>query len=163
MMNPSVAGGGPVDDGLAEQAQAIPFDSDAVPMMLGRHAADALAMAAGGAFHDYFCHWEGHPDDPEPPVVNLEGQTCRITSGTLTLQALVSELQSPGSARAIMQDITDACPDWQNMFTTQCAPGPNALDCAIAFIESQAYYLTTPSTLSLETVDILGLLEAQSP
>ncbi len=159
MMNPSVAGGGPVDAALAAKAQAVPFISDAVPMMLGRHAADALALAAGGAFHDYFCHWEGHPDDDNPPVVDLAGNDCLITSGRLTIEALVTEIQTPGSAASIMSGIADVCPNWQEMFTTQCQAGPDALDCAIEFIQLQAYFLTTPPRFSLETADILGLLE----
>lgn len=163
MMVPSEAGGGPVDAELAEQAQAIPFANEEVPMMLGRHAADALALASGSAFLDYFCHWEGHPDDGNPPVVDLEGETCLINSGRLTIQALTSEIQNPGTAQDIMKGIPDVCPDWESMFSTQCQPGPDALECAIRFIESQAYYLTTPQRFSLETADILGLLEQNSP
>ena len=163
MMIPSAAGGGPVDEDLAAQAQAIPFESDAVPMMLGRHAADALAMGAGSGFHDYFCHWEGHPDDGNPPVVDLEGETCLITSGQLTIQALVAEIESPGQAGDIMNGIVDVCPDWQEMFSARCPSGPDALNCAIRMIESQAYYLTTPARLSLETADIPALLRENAP
>ena len=162
MMNPSEAGGGPVDGDLADAAQAVPFTSDAIPMMLGRHAADALAMASGDAFHDYFCHWEGHPDDGNPPVVDLSGDTCRITAGRLTIKALIAEIRSPGSAPDFMNSIPDVCPNWQEMFSTQCPSGPEALNCAIGFIQAQAYYLTTPTVFSLETADILELLESQA-
>ena len=131
-------------------------------MMLGRHAADALAMASGDAFHDFFCHWEGHPDDVDPPVVDLAGDTCRITSGRLTIRALVAEIRSPGIAPDIMNAIPDACPNWQEMFSTQCPSGPDALICAIGFVQSQAYYLTTPTVFSLESADIPELLGRES-
>ncbi len=145
MINPSAAGGGPVDPELAQRANDLAFSLPTIPIQLGRYAADALAMAAGEPFHDYFCHYEGHPEDPVQPVVNLAGDTCRIASGNLTMRALASELQSPGSARAIMENIPDACPNWQSLFLTQCKAGPDALNCAIGYIESQAVFLRTPS------------------
>ncbi|MDH3589418.1 MAG: hypothetical protein OEQ74_08440 [Gammaproteobacteria bacterium] len=144
MINPSAAGGGPVDPELAAQATAIQFNGANVPIMLGRHAADALAMASGEPFHDYFCHYEGHPEDPDQPIVDLAGNTCRIVAGQLTIQALASELQTPGTAAEIMQGIPEVCPSWQKMFTTQCKVGPDALNCAIRFIETQAEFLSTP-------------------
>lgn len=144
MINPSANGGGPVDEVLANEVRAMSFNGQDIPIALGRYAADALAMAAGEPFHDYFCHYEGHPEDPEQPVVNLAGNTCLITSGQLTIQALASELQTPGTAAEIMKNIVDACPNWQTMFTTQCEAGPNALNCAIKFIEDEAYFLRTP-------------------
>ena len=144
MIDPSAAGGGPVDPKLAQRANDLQFSMPTIPIQLGRYAADALAMAAGEPFHDYFCHFEGHPEDENQPVVNLAGDTCRITSGQLTMQALASELQSPGTARAIMEDIPAACPNWQSLFTTQCKAGPEALNCAIKYIEAQAIFLRTP-------------------
>lgn len=144
MIYPSAAGGGPVDPELAAQASAMEFTGLNVPIMLGRQTADALAMASGEPFHNYFCHWEGHPDDENPPVVNLAGDTCLIRSGELTVQALVAEIQTPGSAAEIMKGIVDVCPNWQKMFGTQCQPGPSALNCAIQFIQGQAYFLRTP-------------------
>lgn len=145
MINPSAEGGGPVDPVLAQQAHDLPFSLPTLPIQLGRYAADALAMAAGEPFHDYFCHYEGHPDDPNQLIVDLAGDTCRITSGQLTMQALSSALKSPGTARDIMDAIPDACPNWQTMFATQCKAGPGALDCAIEYIESMAVFLRTPS------------------
>lgn len=144
MINPSAAGGGPVDPEFAEQAMAVQFNGVNVPMMLGRQTADTLAMAAGEPFHNYFCHWEGHPEDDAPPVVNLAGDNCRITSGRLTVEALVSEIHTPGTAAEIMKNIVDVCPNWRQMFGTQCAPGNGALACAIQFVEAQAYFLRTP-------------------
>ncbi|MFK8030622.1 MAG: hypothetical protein AB8G18_10305 [Gammaproteobacteria bacterium] len=145
MINPSALGGGPVDPVLAASALELPFSLPTIPIQLGRYAADALAMAAGEPFHDYFCHYEGHPEDVNQPVVNLAGNTCLITSGELTMRALSSELNAPGTAAAIMQDIPAACPEWQSMFGTQCKPGPGALECAINYIESQAMFLRTPT------------------
>lgn len=146
MLNPSAAGGGPVDARLAEQASALQFKAQDVPIMLGRYTADALAMSAGQPFHDYFCHFEGYPEDANPPTVNLAGDTCRITAGQLTIQALAGELRTPGVAAGIMRDIVRACSNWQELFTTQCAAGPRALGCAINFVESLAFFLRTPPT-----------------
>ena len=158
MINPSAAGGGPVDAALAEQALTTQFSAEGVPMVLGRQTADALAMAAGEPFHNYFCHWEGHPDDGNPPVVNLAGDTCLVTSGRLTIEALAAEIKSPGSAPEIMKGITQVCPNWQQMFSTQCAPGPGALNCAIRFIQAQAYFLSTPLLVDPNTPDAIDLL-----
>ena len=161
MINPSAAGGGPVDAALAEQALTTQFSAVGVPMVLGRQTADALAMAAGEPFHNYFCHWEGHPDDGNPPVVNLAGNTCLVTAGRLTIEALAAEIKSPGSAPEIMKGITQVCPNWQQMFSTQCAPGPGALNCAIRFIQAQAYFLSTPLLVDPNTPDAIDLLLTQ--
>ncbi len=145
MIDPSAAGGGPVDPELAQRANDLPFSLPTIPIQLGRYAADALAMAAGEPFHDYFCHYEGHPEDPNQLIVNLAGDTCRVASGDLTMRALAAELQTPGTARAIMEQIPDSCPNWQSLFLTQCEAGPDALNCAIGYIESQAVFLRTPT------------------
>lgn len=144
MLEPSVAGGGPVDPELAQEASAIQFQGANIPYQLGRYTADALAMAAGGSFHDYFCHFEGHPEDDNPPTVDLAGDACRIQSGQITIQALAAEIRTPGSAAGLMKQIMAVCPDWQNMFQTDCAAGPGALKCAVQRIEDMAYYLRTP-------------------
>lgn len=146
MLNPSVSGGGPVDPELAAQASAIQFNGQDVPIMLGRYTADALGMAAGEPFYEYFCHYEAYPEDNDPITVDLAGNDCRITAGQLTVQALSAELQAPGSAAGIMQGIVTACSNWQELFTSQCEVGPGALDCAVDFVESLAYFLSTPPT-----------------
>ncbi|NNF16898.1 MAG: hypothetical protein HKN70_09120 [Gammaproteobacteria bacterium] len=152
MLNPSAAGGGPVDPILAEQALTMQFRHDNVPLMLGRYTADALALSAGDPFHDYFCHYEGHPDDPVQPTVDLADDACRVTAGQLTVQGLVAELNVKGSARDIMNDIPSVCPGWQTMFTTQCDAGPDALNCAIQWVENLAYFLSTPAEQSANSV-----------
>lgn len=158
MINPSAAGGGPVDETLAAEAQAMSFTVAGTPLVLGRQTADALAMAAGEPFHNYFCHWEGHPEDENPPVVDLAGNDCLITSGRLTIQALAAEIARPGSAAPIMKEIVNVCPDWQQMFGTQCAPGPGALNCAVQFIEAQAHFLRTPPIATSAAPDLLQSL-----
>ena len=144
MLEPSVAGGGPVDPDLAREAWAIDFEGINVGTMLGRYTADALALAAGEPFHDYFCHFEGHPEDENPPTVDLAGDTCRIQSGQITIQALASEIRTPGTAAGIMSQIMAVCPNWQTMFQTDCAAGPRALKCAVERIEGMAHFLRTP-------------------
>lgn len=157
MIEPSAAGGGPVDAQLANAASTVQFQAQGVPLMLGRHAADALAMAAGAPFHNYFCHYEGHPKDANPPVVDLAGDSCRIQAGYLTIEALASEIRTPGTAAGIMRGIMDVCPGWQEMFATQCEPGRGALKCAVNFIEAQAYFLRTPRIQPFNFVNrILG-------
>lgn len=158
MINPSAAGGGPVDPVLAAQATSFAFNVDDTALVIGRQTADALAMSAGEPFHNYFCHFEGHPEDKNPPVVDLAGDTCRITAGQLTVQALVSELQTPGTAPAIMKNIPNACPNWQQMFGTQCVAGPGALNCAIQFIQAQAHFLRTPSVQTAAAEDAVDML-----
>ncbi len=144
MIEPSAAGGGPVDPDLARAAWAIEFQGVNVATMLGRYTADVLALAAGEPFHDYFCHFEGHPEDENPPTVDLAGDTCRIQAGQYAVQALTSEIRTPGTAAGIMTQIMAVCPDWQNMFQTDCQAGPGALKCAVERIEGMAHFLRTP-------------------
>ncbi len=159
MLNPSEAGGGPVDPTMASRALALNFSVQDVALVVGRQAADALAMAAGEPFHNYFCHYEGHPEDGNPPVVNLAGDSCRVAAGRITINALVSEIQTPGAAKEIMQDILNVCPTtWQQMFATQCDAGPGALACATQFIAAQAHFLRTPPVANLDAPDAIELL-----
>jgi len=145
MLDPSEKGGGVVDEVLASRALDLAFDLQDTPIMLGRYTADALAMSAGEPFHDYFCHYEGHPEDVNQPTVDLSNDACRVAAGRITIKALAAELRSAGSARAIMQSIPEACPSWQAMFVTECPAGPGALNCAIEYIESMGVFLTTTS------------------
>jgi hypothetical protein len=159
MLNPSEAGGGPVDPVNASRALEMPFQAQNVPLVLGRQTADALAMAAGEPFHYYFCHYEGHPDDGNPPVVDLAGDSCRVEAGRITIQALVEEIKDPGAAKEIMPQIKAACPtQWESLFTTQCEVGPNAMNCAIQFIAAQAHFLRTPQIEQAAAVDPVQLL-----
>ncbi|NNF67544.1 MAG: hypothetical protein HKM98_08550, partial [Gammaproteobacteria bacterium] len=48
--------------------------------------------------------------------------------------------------------------NWQTMFGTQCQPGPEALNCAIQFIEAQAYFLRTPLTSPARAPDLMKKL-----
>ena len=163
MMVPSAAGGGPVDAEIAAQAMALQFEGTNVSIMLGRHTADALALSAGDSFHDYFCHWEGHPDDDHPPTVNLADDQCRIQAGQITVRALASEIRNPGTAAGIMAGIASICPDYYAMFQPLCSVGPGAIKCAVQRIEDQAYFLRTPRIVPAAEYDparqILGSAE----
>ncbi len=159
MLNPSEAGGGPVDPTIASRALAQPFQGENVPFVLGRQTADALAMSAGEPFHYYFCHYEGHPDSEDQPVVDLSGDSCRVEAGRITIRALAAELKSPGAAKSIMSEIRNACPNnWHELFTTQCEAGPGALSCAVEFIAAQAHFLRTPTVEQIEYDDPVDLL-----
>ncbi|MEM6638378.1 MAG: hypothetical protein AAF610_00610 [Pseudomonadota bacterium] len=160
MLNPSEAGGGPVDPTLAARALAEPFTVNDVAFAIGRQTADALAMSAGEGFHYYFCHYEGHPDDEDQPVVDLSADRCAVEAGRITIRALVAEMKTPGVAKTIMHEIEAACPNnqWHDMFTTQCESGPDALMCATQYIAAQAYYLRTPKIEDIEAADPVDLL-----
>lgn len=159
MLNPSEAGGGPVDPVNASRALKMPFAAQNVPLVLGRQTADALAMSSGEPFHNYFCHYEGHPEDGNPPVVNLGEDSCRVEAGRITIQALVAEIRNPGAAKDIMPQIKAACPtQWESLFTTQCDVGPNAMSCAVQFIAAQAHFLRTPQIEQAAAVDAVELL-----
>lgn len=158
MLDPSEKGGDVVDATLAARALALEFDTPDSPIMLGRYAADALAMSAGEPFHDYFCHYEGHPEDVNQPVVDLSNDPCRVAAGRITIAALSAELKNRGTARGIMQKIPEFCPNWHGLFVSQCAEGPGALNCAIEYIEAQALFLTTPSLDAVEGPELLDTL-----
>lgn len=143
MMQPSQLGGGPLDAELARAAGEMPFASASTAVILGRHATEMLGLASSELFYDYFCHWEGHPDDPGL-VVDLSGDSCRVQAGLLTIDALAAEVRTPGAGAAIMRQIPDHCPGWQLMFARACDIGPGVLKCATQLIEGTARFLTTP-------------------
>ncbi|MEM9055910.1 MAG: hypothetical protein AAGD86_00455 [Pseudomonadota bacterium] len=155
MLKPSIQGGGPVDDTMAEAALALPFASNRTSLSLGRYTADLLAMVSGDGFYDYFCHWEGYQDNAEP-AVDIQGDTCSIRAAELTFEALTAELADAGSGAPFIAEIANACPDWQTRFAPRCKTGPQALECVSDKVAGLAYFLSTPRIDSVsESMDRL--------
>ncbi|MEL7448727.1 MAG: hypothetical protein AAFN78_05930 [Pseudomonadota bacterium] len=153
MLQPSIAGGGPVDDNIANVAMALPFQRDGISGSLGRHTADLLALVSGEGFYDYFCHWEGHPGE-EGPVVDIQGDTCSIRAAEITMQALTAEMAEAGTGAPLIAGIASVCPDWQTRFAPRCEAGPNALECVRDTVADLAYFLSTPPINSVpESLD----------
>ncbi len=155
MLQPSVQGGGPVDDTIADAALSLPFSSSRTSLSLGRYTADLLAMVSGDGFYQYFCHWEGYQDDAEP-AVDIQGDTCSIRAAELTFEALTAELAEAGTGAPFIAQIEAVCPDWQTRFAPRCKVGPQALECVNEKVADLAYFLSTPRINSVsESMDRL--------
>ncbi|MEM9387762.1 MAG: hypothetical protein AAGA68_22095 [Pseudomonadota bacterium] len=143
MLKPARGGGGPVDDALATQARAVGFLSEYSSEIVGRNTADLLGLASSTKFYDYFCHFEHHPNEAGE-VVNLKGDSCRLSAARIAIDALTTEMRSPGQGAPMIQQIADVCPEWQTMYAPRCPSGPQALACVQETVEALARFLTTP-------------------
>lgn len=144
MMEPALAGGGPMAADLAEEALNLPFKNPDAALLAGRHVADMLSLSVGLVFYEFFCHFEYHPNEPGN-VIDLSGDPCRYEAGRLTMEALVAEMSQPGDAAAIVNRIPTFCPDWSQMFGPRCPSGPQSLNCLLMRIEGAARFLTIPT------------------
>lgn len=113
-------------------------------------------LYAGGpfGFYDYFCHWEA--GDPSLQyVVDLSGDPCRLAAGRLALEALLAEIELPGSGAAVTAEIPLHCSGEELSFGNNCPAGPNALACLTQRIADLGRFLTTPGSV-LPTREELG-------
>lgn len=154
LIEPSAAGGGPVDAEAAQAAQDLDYAGSNAAMELGRHVADLLSMASDFGFYDYFCHYESHPDEPDK-FVDIENDICRINSARLAINALQAELQQSGSGSGYVLDIVNHCePEvWQSLFAPRCEPGPDALKCFSGVVAEMAVFLSTPRQAAPDPTD----------
>ncbi len=145
ILQPAEAGGGPVDPQLAAQAMALGFDASDAATNLGRQVADVLMVAGTPELYPHFCHFEGHPDDPNPELyVDLSGDICRASTAWLAIDALLAELAKPGTGAALLEGVPELCPEWQSMFEPRCPTGAGALSCLQQRIAETAIFLSTP-------------------
>ena len=81
LLRPAEAGGGPPDPELVETVLALDFASPAVAMNPGRQVNDLFILAGSPGFYDHFCHYEQHPDEPDPALwVDLSDDPCRAAA-----------------------------------------------------------------------------------
>ncbi len=145
ILQPAEAGGGPVDAELAGQALALPFKGAGASFALGRQVTDLFIDAGIPELGDHFCHYEGHPGEPDPALyVDLSNDPCRQIAARRAVDALLAELRAPGSGARVLDEVRGACLGWQTMFAPRCAEGPGALDCLAARIADLALFLSTP-------------------
>lgn len=144
ILGPAVAGGGPVDPVLAQRALELKLKSPTAAITLGRHVADLLAFAGSPGFAQHFCHFEGHPGDPDPGLfVDLSDDPCRRAAAWSAVEALIAELDVAGSCAKIVSGIALSCPDWREMFGPRCT-GDDALSCVEQRIFDLGVFLGTP-------------------
>lgn len=143
LLRPAEAGGGPVDPTLAEKALALDFYSPHAAMSLGRQVADLLVVAGVPGFADHFCHFEGHPGELDPNLyVNLAGDPCGRSATRGVVDALLAELNEPGSSTKIIAGLKSSCPNWREVFGPRCT-GDTALACVEQRTANLAVFLTT--------------------
>lgn len=146
LLIPAEAGGGPVDPKLAEQATSLPFSSDTAAIVLGRQIADLLIVAGIPEFYEHFCDYEAHAGHQDPgKFVDLSNDLCRSKAAWMAVDALLAELETPGSGRQMLDELPLFCSGWRSMFEPRCPAGPDALDCLGRRIADTAVYLTTPA------------------
>ncbi len=145
LLLPAEAGGGPPDPALVEAVLGLGFESPEIAMNLGRQVNDVLILAGSPGFYEHFCHYEQHPDEPNPDIwVDLSEDACRANAARLAVDALLAELVEPGSGGGFIGQIAKVCGDWQQLFSSPCAAGPKALDCVEQRIEDAAVFIATP-------------------
>ena len=159
MVPPSIAGGGPVNAVLAQQAEALPFVYPTSSVAIGRHVADLLSVASEFGFYDYFCHFESYPDDPDQ-FVDLSTNACGVAAAGLAIDALRAELTETGTGAGHIQEIAKHCSNWQTMFAPTCAAGEGALNCLAERVSALAQFMSTPREVPADRPDIESLLKA---
>ena len=144
ILQPAAAGGGPIDPHLAKAAQELGFQQPNAGMAAGRQVADLLATVGVPEFAEHFCFFEGHPGDQNSDLwVDLSDDPCRLSAAWTAVEALLAELNEPGSCSEIVGEIEAFCPDWREMFGPRCT-GDDALTCIEERIADLATFLVTP-------------------
>jgi hypothetical protein len=103
---PALSGGGAIDRNLVRQADALA--PAWVGDLLGRDVLGILEMCRG----DFLTHPQGSHENEDHLVGDLRGDTCRIESGNLCMQALVAGIaaQNEGAVDEPVDRIPAACP-----------------------------------------------------
>ncbi|MDY7095115.1 MAG: hypothetical protein SX243_19235 [Acidobacteriota bacterium] len=144
ILDPAIAGGGPIDPDLAQQALALDFSYPDAAWELGRQVADLLVLTADIRMYDHFCHYEhGGGDDPAY-WVDLSQNLCRAKAGRLTVEALSAAMLNPGSSSSILAELSESCSGWESVANLRCPSGSSTLDCVRNRVEDAAVFLSTP-------------------
>lgn len=143
MLRPAGDGGGAMDLGWAERAEALPFKGPGSATLVGRQTADLLVQAADPAFYKYFCHYEAYPHDPDPALF-VDLSPCAVTTARSAIDALVAELTEPGTGAVHLAGLSAACPRWADGLKMPCRPGRSSTACLSDRIRDFAVFLTTP-------------------
>lgn len=143
ILEPAIAGGGPIDAELAGRALALDWQRADAGWELGRQVADLLVLTADIRLYDHFCHFEQGDDDPAY-FVDLSAEPCRAAAGRLTVEALADAVLEPGSALAVLERLKEECSGWQGLFTLRCPEGAAALGCVRDRVEDAALFVSTP-------------------
>ncbi len=145
LLLPAEAGGGPPDPTLVEAVMELDFASPNVAMNLGRQVNDLLILAGSPGFYEHFCHYEQHPDEPNPDIwVDLSNDACRAGAARLAVDALLAELVEAGSGADFIDRIPKLCGDDWRLFSSPCADSPEVLACVQQRIEDAAVFISTP-------------------
>lgn len=144
MLLPAEAGGGPPDPSLVEAVLDLDFAAPDVAMSLGRQVNDLLILAGSPGFYQHFCHYEQHPDEPNPDLwVDLSQDACRAGAARRLVDALQAELIDAGSGAEIVDQIPEICADWRRLFGSPCSGVSEALACVKQRIEDAAVFIST--------------------
>ncbi len=145
LLQPAEAGGGVPDPALVEEVMGLDFESPEIAINLGRQVNDVLILSGSPAFYEHFCHHEQHPNEPDPALwVDLSEDSCRAGAARLAVDALLAELDEPGSGAGFVDQIPKLCDDWQQLFSSPCAAGAKSLACVRQRIAEAAVFLATP-------------------
>ena len=121
MVQAAESGGGLIDQGLAQLALTSLADERRAAYLL-RHVASVLVGVAG---QDFFTHSDGADYEEEPAhepssdrsdnpceryLGDLSEDPCTVEALRLGVDALVAEIESPGTGTAILDEIPGLCP-----------------------------------------------------
>ncbi|MEL7060762.1 MAG: hypothetical protein AAGN46_12120, partial [Acidobacteriota bacterium] len=161
ILGPAEDGGGEIDGQVFGIIEELPLYGAEAPMLLGRQVADFLIEVGGIDIYDHFCHWEQHPGEPDPSLwVDLSASPCRAAVLRLAVDALVAELDAPGGAQRVFDDLPSTCSGWGDWIGDRCS-GDDAAKCLAERAADLRVFLTTPSA-DADRID-LGALWAAGP
>lgn len=145
ILEPALAGGGPIDPDQAKQIEGLPFRGSHSAVNLGRQIADVFVRAGIPELYDHFCHFESHPDQHEPALdVDLSNDPCRAQVAQQAIDALIAEILEPGRAATTFAQLPAACGARFDLFEPRCPAGPDAMACVAKRIAATAEFLTIP-------------------
>jgi plastocyanin len=135
-------GGGPVDPVIAGKVLNLGFKHQESAMMIGRQVADLLMLGGNPGFYGHFCHFEGHPDEPDPSKwVDLSAERCKAAMARKLADSLAAELSSPGAGAVVLRSLPPTC-TWSDIGPTQRCHGD--LACLGERVQHMAIFLSTP-------------------
>lgn len=129
---------------MVTQAMSLPYNQLEHAGLVGRHTAATLSMAAGLEYQEYYCHYESGDPNLDDYFVDLSEDICLAAAAQLSADALLAEMNSPGSGLEVLQDLRLLCPDQRRIFPLACNDALDPLTCGHGRIQDTAVYLTTP-------------------
>jgi hypothetical protein len=135
-------GGGLINQELAEQAASTPEDPEC-SNEVGRNAGGALTVALAGV--DFLIHPDETHVMADHSVVDLSGEPCLVEGLNVVNEALIAEVNVPGSGEQVLQVLPALCPEiFDRALGCGGVNGAGPLTCLEIRVEDIGLVLRTP-------------------